>query len=38
MQVKKFENPEIEIVKIDVVDVITDSWTGEEGDNTTGWH
>lgn len=36
---KKFETPEIEIVKIATSDVIvTSDWDGQEGDNTTDWH
>lgn len=40
---KKFEAPDVEVVMLTLLDVITSSgddweWDGEEGENGTGWH
>ena len=38
---KRFETPEIEVLKIVAQDVITTSddwWEGENGENDTDWH
>ena len=37
---RKFEAPELEIVKFEIADVITTSneWNGDDGDNNTGWN
>lgn len=39
---KMFETPKVEILKLNVVDIITtsgdDEWNGDNGGNNTGWN